>query len=120
MNAPHKPAAPHRPLLTNAARPATFNVTSINEHGETGETPIAGEHALTLFVDKEELLTLMTLGAAPATAATCCLLQESGRSELRAMDIPRPFDDTFAQRATPAARRIQPHGIPGSPPSTHP
>ncbi|MBK7472210.1 MAG: formate dehydrogenase accessory sulfurtransferase FdhD [Betaproteobacteria bacterium] len=69
MNAPHQPAAPHRPLLTNAARPATFNVTSINEHGETGETPIAGEHALTLFVDKEELLTLMTLGAAPEALA---------------------------------------------------
>ena len=69
MNDPHQPEAPHRPLLTNAARPATFNVTSINEHGETGETPIAGEHALTLFVDKEELLTLMTLGAAPEALA---------------------------------------------------
>jgi FdhD protein len=69
MNAPHNPRILHRPLLTNAARPATFNVQSINEHGETGETPIAGEHALTLFVDKEEILTLMTLGAAPEALA---------------------------------------------------
>jgi FdhD protein len=69
MNAPHAPEIPHRPLLTNAARPATFNVTSIDEHGTTGETPIAGEHALTLFVDKDEILTLMTLGAAPEALA---------------------------------------------------
>jgi FdhD protein len=69
MNAPHKPQVTHRPLLTQAARPATFNVQSINENGETGETPIAGEHALTLFVDKEEILTLMTLGAAPEALA---------------------------------------------------
>ncbi|MEO8132485.1 MAG: formate dehydrogenase accessory sulfurtransferase FdhD [Betaproteobacteria bacterium] len=63
------PLEPHRPLLTNAARPATFTVTSINESGETGETAIAGEHALTLYVDKEEVLTLMTLGAAPEALA---------------------------------------------------
>ena len=69
MNAPRKPQVPHRPLLTQAARPATFNVQPINENGETEETPIAGEHALTLFVDKEEILTLMTLGAAPEALA---------------------------------------------------
>jgi hypothetical protein len=27
--------------------------------------PIAGEHPLTLYVDKHELVTMMTLGAAP-------------------------------------------------------
>jgi len=69
MNAPHAPDLPHRPLLTDAARPATFNVPSIDEHGVAGVTPIAGEHALTLFVDKEEILTLMTLGAAPEALA---------------------------------------------------
>ena len=31
--------------------------------------PIAGEHPLTLYVDKQELLTLMTLGAAPEALA---------------------------------------------------
>ena len=69
MNAPHRPPKPHRPLLTDAARPATFNVESIDETGTAGQTPIAGEHALTLFVDKEEILTLMTLGAAPEALA---------------------------------------------------
>ena len=32
-------------------------------------TPIAGEHPLTLYVDKRELVTLMTLGAAPEALA---------------------------------------------------
>ena len=31
--------------------------------------PIAGEHPLTLYVDKQESLTLMTLGAAPEALA---------------------------------------------------
>ncbi|HXU67002.1 MAG TPA: formate dehydrogenase accessory sulfurtransferase FdhD, partial [Casimicrobiaceae bacterium] len=56
-------------LLTQAARPATFDVTAIDEHGEVRDVPIAGEHALTLYVDKREILTLMTLGAAPEALA---------------------------------------------------
>ncbi len=66
MNAPH---APHRPLLTNAARPSTFSVRAIDETGAPRDTPVAGEHPLTLYVDKQELLTLMTLGAAPEALA---------------------------------------------------
>jgi FdhD protein len=59
----------YRPVLTNAARPATFNVRAVDETGATRETPIAGEHPLTLYVDKHELVTLMTLGAAPEALA---------------------------------------------------
>jgi FdhD protein len=55
----------HRPLLTDAARPATVDVEAIDETGAVRVTPIAGEHPLTLYVDKRELLTLMTLGGAP-------------------------------------------------------
>ena len=62
MNAPN---SPFRPLLTNAGRPATFDVTAIDEHGERRDVPVAGEHPLTIYVDKQEILTLMTLGAAP-------------------------------------------------------
>jgi FdhD protein len=57
--------APYRPRLTNAARPATFTITALNERGEELPTQIAGEHPLTLYVDKREIVTLMTLGAAP-------------------------------------------------------
>jgi FdhD protein len=66
MNAPD---IPYRPLLTNAARPSTFNVRAVDETGAARDTPVAGEHPLTLYVDKQELLTLMTLGAAPEALA---------------------------------------------------
>ena len=66
MNAPN---VPYRPVLTDAARPATFNVPSIDEKGEAHDVPVAGEHPLTLYVDKQELLTLMTLGGAPEALA---------------------------------------------------
>ena len=66
MNAPN---APYRPVLTDAARPATFQVRALDETGAPRETAIAGEHPLTLYVDKHELLTIMTLGAAPEALA---------------------------------------------------
>ena len=62
-------AKPSRPKLTNAARPATFEVEATNERGEMVPTSIAGEHPLTLYLDKRELVTLMTLGHAPEALA---------------------------------------------------
>ena len=61
--------APHKQSLTDAARPATFEVEALNEKGEALPTPIAGEHPLTLYVDKREIVTLMTLGQAPEALA---------------------------------------------------
>jgi FdhD protein len=58
-----------RPLLSNSARPATFTVDAWDESGARVPTPIAGEPPLTLYVDKRELVTLMTLGAAPEALA---------------------------------------------------
>jgi FdhD protein len=54
-----------KPRLTSAARPATFEVEAYNESGEMVPTSIAGEHPLTLYLDKREIVTLMTLGHAP-------------------------------------------------------
>jgi FdhD protein len=55
--------------LTNAARPATYEVEAYNERGEMVPTAIAGEHPLTLYLDKREIVTLMTLGHAPEALA---------------------------------------------------
>ncbi len=55
----------YRPQLSNAARPSTFEVATRDEHGAEGTAFVAGEHPLTVYVDKREILTLMTLGAAP-------------------------------------------------------
>ena len=58
-----------RPILTHNARPATYTVDARDETGALVPTPIAGEHPLTLYVDKQEIVTLMTLGAAPEALA---------------------------------------------------
>ncbi len=58
-----------RPKITRASRPLTFEVEAINERGEAVATPIAGEHPLTIYVDKREIVTLMTLGQAPEALA---------------------------------------------------
>jgi FdhD protein len=64
------PAAPiARPQLTAARRDLTFDVEALDEHGERSTVAIAGEHPLTLYVDKRELVTLMTLGQAPEALA---------------------------------------------------
>ena len=56
---------PQRPKISTATRQLTVEVDAINEHGESQATPIAGEHPLTIYVDKREIVTLMTLGQAP-------------------------------------------------------
>ena len=56
---------PVLPILSNEARPATTTVSALNERGEEVPTAVAGEHPLTLYLDKRELVTLMTLGGAP-------------------------------------------------------
>lgn len=66
---PRSGSATARPVIVDAPRPSTFEVDAVNERGETVPTAIAGEHPLTLFLDKRELVTLMTLGAAPAHLA---------------------------------------------------
>ncbi len=58
-----------KPDLTHASRPLTYTVPAINEHGEAQATEIAGEGPLTLYLDKREIVTLMTLGAAPEALA---------------------------------------------------
>jgi len=51
--------------LTEARAPLTRQLQARDEYGATREISIPAERALTIFVDKRELVTLMTLGAAP-------------------------------------------------------
>jgi FdhD protein len=53
------------PRLTNACAPLVREVSVVNELGETSHVSIPAERALTVYVDKRELVTLMTLGAHP-------------------------------------------------------
>ena len=83
-------AKPYRPALTAAARPATFEVEAYNERGEMVPTSIAGEHPLTLYLDKRELVTLMTLGHAPEALAIGFLRNQrlvTGIGEIEAVQV---------------------------------
>ena len=56
---------PTLPRLTQASAPLTERVQAFDEHGQAIDVSIPAERALTLYVDKRELVTLMTLGAHP-------------------------------------------------------
>jgi FdhD protein len=53
------------PHLTAAAAPLTHEVEVLDEFGARRRIAVPAERSLTVFVDKRELVTLMTLGAAP-------------------------------------------------------
>ena len=53
------------PFLTQARAPLTREVVATNEYGASSVVAIPAERALTVYVDKRELVTLMTLGAQP-------------------------------------------------------
>lgn len=55
----------YRPRMTQSKRPPTFTVMACNEHRTVGTSEIAGEWPLTIYVDKSEIVTLMTNGAHP-------------------------------------------------------
>jgi FdhD protein len=53
------------PYLTQARVALTREITVVNEFGEATALAIPAERALTVYVDKRELVTLMTLGGHP-------------------------------------------------------
>lgn len=53
------------PRLTQASAPLTREIVAVNEHGEHEALSIPAERPLTVYLDKRELVTLMTLGAHP-------------------------------------------------------
>ena len=62
--------------LSQAQAPLTHEVSAINELGEFVKVSIPAERALTLYVDKRELVTLMTLGAHPELLVLGYLLNQ--------------------------------------------
>jgi FdhD protein len=56
---------PGAPRLTQATGTLLREIQIVDEYGERRTIPIPAERPLTVFVDKRELVTLMTLGACP-------------------------------------------------------
>jgi FdhD protein len=51
--------------MTDAGLDAAVEVCAVDEYGNTRDGYIASERALTLFLDKREIVTLMTMGTQP-------------------------------------------------------
>jgi len=96
--------------LTHHARPATTIVDAIDESGRVLATPIAGEHALTLYLDKRELVTLMTLGAAPEHLALGWLRNQ--RLLGAADDLAEVQVDWDTGAVAVTSRSLRDHGVP--------
>jgi FdhD protein len=64
------------PRLTQTQAPLTCEVSAVNEFGEDISVSIPAERALTVYVDKRELVTLMTLGAQPELLVLGYLLNQ--------------------------------------------
>jgi len=56
---------PYRPQLSSASAVLTREVEVLDERGRASVIAIPAERPLTVYVDKRELVTLMTLGGAP-------------------------------------------------------
>ena len=65
-----------KPHLTQASAPLTHAVEVVNEFGERYALSIPSERALTVYVDRRELITLMTLGARPEWLVAGYLLNQ--------------------------------------------
>jgi FdhD protein len=65
----NNPPQPRLPLLTRAGSALTREIEVLDEYGERRLIHIPDERPLTLYVDKRELVTLMTLGAEPELLA---------------------------------------------------
>ena len=53
------------PFLSSAGLSPTYAVMALDEYGKQQEKHIAGEQPLTIYVNKKEIVTLMTLGTQP-------------------------------------------------------
>lgn len=101
------PRNPARIDMTRAGRPATFTVEACNEHGETVSTAIAGEHPLTIYLDKREIVTLMTLGQEPEALAIGFLRNQRLVQSIDAITSVQVDWDTSACAITTTSRRTR-------------
>lgn len=68
-NAPRTMLMPIRPRLTEARCETVIHGQVLDENGQPQPVRMPGERALTLYLDKREVVTLMTLGQCPEALA---------------------------------------------------
>lgn len=77
------PAVPSRPAMTQAGLYPTHPVTAVDEYGQAQTVEIAGERPLTLYLDRREIVTLMTLGGHPEALAIGYLRNQGFIKDIR-------------------------------------
>lgn len=80
----------NRPLLSRAGLAPTQTVAAVDEYGARRELAVAGERPLTVYLDKREIVTLMTLGSHPEALALGYLRNQGllgGVGEVRAVQV---------------------------------
>lgn len=80
----------YQPVMTQAGLAPTHVVQAVDEYGERREVAIAGERPLTLYLDRREIVTLMTLGSHPEALAIGYLRNQGligELSEIKAVQV---------------------------------
>ncbi|MGC3874393.1 formate dehydrogenase accessory sulfurtransferase FdhD [Halomonas sp. GXIMD04776] len=79
------------PISVSQARlPTTVEIAVTDEYGETRQQAIAAERALTLYLNRREIVTLMTLGAEPEALVVGYLRNQgliARREDLQAVQV---------------------------------
>mgnify|MGYP001026888272 CR=1 FL=1 len=75
--------SPHRPLMSDAGLDPTYAIQAVDEYGKTRDLEVAGERPLTLYLDRREIVTLMTLGGYPEALAMGYLRNQGLVGEIR-------------------------------------
>lgn len=73
---PADPANRYIPAMTDAGLSPSHEVVAVDEFGRARSGFVAGERALTLFLDDREIVTLMTLGTHPEMLTLGYLLNQ--------------------------------------------
>ncbi len=74
----YTPSPRHYPqlLLSDAGLSSTTTIDAINEQGESQPVSLVGERPLTIYLDKYEIVTLMTIGSHPELLTLGYLLNQ--------------------------------------------
>lgn len=94
----------HAISVSQARLPATLEIEIVDEFGESHPQAIAAERALTLYLNRREIVTLMTLGADPEALVVGYLRNQgllTTREDLQAVQV-----DWEVEAAAVVTRRL--------------
>lgn len=72
----------HHPQMSNASVATTLAVQPVDEYGQARDSHISAERPLTVYLDKREIVTLMTMGSQPELLILGWLRNQNLVSEL--------------------------------------